>query len=218
MNVLVIEQRPRTRAMLEHLVRDAFDPVAIYCESTLEAAKRKARRIEPLDLVLLDLVMPGCTGADAVTEFREGFASVPVVVVCASDELPSILAAMKAGAVGYIPKNSRRPVMIAALRLVHAGGVYHPPELFAYIKAPDQEPHRRIIEKLTERQREVLRFVLNGHSNPRIAVELQISVGTVKHHVHALLIAFEVATRSKLISIAARGGVRSDGSPITKVV
>ena len=214
MDVLIIEQHPRTRHMLEGVVRAAFDPVRVHCEKTLETAKRAARRIDTLRLVLLDLDMPGCTGADALAEFRDGFPSVPVVVVCGSPDVAIIRASINAGAAGYLPKNRRRAPMVAALQLVMAGCPYVPEELLPWLLGA--QGHEGVVETLTERQRDVLRLVLKGHANLRIARELGIALGTVKHHVSALFEAFAVSTRSELIAIAAQGGVRSDGTPITE--
>jgi len=218
MNVLVVEQRPAAQAMFERLLRQAFDPVTVYCEKSLELAKRTARRVQPLNLALLDLAMPGCSGIEAMTEFRHGFGQTPLVVICGSGDVQLIRASLRAGAKGYIPKSCRHEVTIAALQLVAAGDNYVPAELVAYIKGSDQQSHNKIVQTLTKREREVLRLVLDGFSNPEIASELGIALGTVKHHVHAVFEAFGVKTRNQLAAMAARGGVRSDGSPVTDVI
>lgn len=137
MNVLVIEQHARAQAMLTRVLEEAFRPLVVRCEKTLEPAKRTARRMHPLDIVLLNLAMPGCSGIEALTEFREGFPQVPVVAVRGKPDLQIIVPALKTGAAGYMPKNSSRVVMILGLRLVAAGGVFIPEEVADYTAAPD---------------------------------------------------------------------------------
>jgi len=218
MNVLIIEQQIRAQDMLESVVRQAFHSVDLRRERTLEIGKRTAWRMDALDMVLLDPDMPGCEGPEALIEFKEALPEVPVVAVCGSPEPKAIALALQAGAAGYIPKGTRHTVMMPALQLVAAGGVFVPPQAIACLTLPADDVQAGAVQRLTPRQREVLRLVLKGHSNPAIAADLRIALGTVKHHVHALLKAFRVSRRTQLLAVAKAGGVRSDGSPVTDAI
>lgn len=148
MHVLIADHHPSVHDLLTAVLREAFAGVAIHSEKTLEGAMAKVRRAERLDLILLDLGLPGCRGIEALTRFRDKFPRCRVVVFSAMDDRALILSALRAGAAGYIPKGCSRKVMIAALRLVAAGGAYLPPEVL-----PQQ-----IRVPVTTRQRDVLRL------------------------------------------------------------
>ena len=155
----------------------------------------------PPDLVLLDLGLPGCRGLDALSRFRREFPKLPLVVLSGDCDRGTILGALDAGAVGFIPKTSKPDVMIAALKVVAAGGTYVPPEALEGVDARSQALD------LTERQRDVLRLILKGYNNERIATELAIAPNTVKQHAHAVFAALGVSTRAEAMVAAARRGL-----------
>jgi len=128
MRALVIDDHPLIHEILPAVLRKALGEVSVATEATLEAGLMRAAGSVPPDLVLLDLGLPGCEGIDALTRFRLEFPELPVVVLSATIDRESILGALDSGASGYIPKTSKPEVMIAALKLVAAGGVYVPPE------------------------------------------------------------------------------------------
>ena len=107
-----------------------------------------------LDLVLLDLGLPGFTGIEALKCYRDKRPEEKVVVVSANDEIESVKAAFRAGAAGYIPKTSKPDVVIAALKLVAAGGTYVPREIL------DKEAGPGGPDSLSERRHEVLGLLL----------------------------------------------------------
>ena len=144
---------------------------------------------------------------------------MPTVVVSARDELEHIVGASNAGAAAYIPKMSPPRLMVAVLPVVMAGGTYFPQQVRAHLDAQSSErqaEHDSLLVKLTSRQREVLRLLLDGRSNAQIANALNISEGTVKQHAYAIYETLGVSSRVQLLAVAYRGGVREDGSPITK--
>jgi len=129
MKALIIDDHPLVREAVGNVLR-GLDPsvdiaVAGDCDSGLEIA---ARGVE-FDLLLLDLSLPGLSGIPALKRWRSQYPAVPVVVLSAADDQPTVLAAINAGAAGYIPKSSSNQVMREALRLVLAGGKYLPPQL-----------------------------------------------------------------------------------------
>jgi len=208
MRALVIDDHPLINQIMPVVLRQALGEVAVSTEVTLEGGLEKAGGGERPDLVLLDLGLPGCEGLDALARFRRRFPALPLIVLSATCDRGSILAALEAGAVGYIPKTSKPEVMIAALRLVAAGGTYVPPEALEEPAAKGARRRRRAAEPdLTQRQKDVLRLVLKGYNNERIGEELAIAPNTVKQHMHAVFAALGVSTRTEALVAAARLGL-----------
>ena len=205
MRALVIDDHPLVHEIMPAVLAKALGEVAVATEATLEAGLERASDGEAPDLVLLDLGLPGCAGLDAIARFRMKFPQLPVVVLSANCDAESILGALDAGAAGYIPKTSKPEVMIAALKVIAAGGTYVPPE--ALEEAAKGAPRRRRHFDLTERQRDVLRLILKGYNNERIASELAIAPNTVKQHAHAIFTALGVSTRAEAVVAATRHGL-----------
>lgn len=203
MRALVIDDHPLIHEIVPALLEKALGEVVVATEATLEAGIKRAAAEHP-DLVLLDLGLPGCEGLDAIGRFRMEFPQMPVVVFSASCERESIVGALDAGAVGYIPKTSRPEVMIAALKVIAAGGTYVPREV---LEQAGPAPRRRGEPDLTERQKDVLRLMLKGYNNERIAAELAIAPNTVKQHAHAIFMVLGVSTRAEAVVAAARHGI-----------
>jgi DNA-binding NarL/FixJ family response regulator len=204
MRALVIDDHPLIHEIVPALLEKALGDVVVATEGTLEAGIKRAAAELP-DLVLLDLGLPGCEGLDAIGRFRMEFPQMPVVVFSASCERESIVGALDAGAVGYIPKTCKPEVMIAALKVIAAGGTYVPREV---LEQAGPAPRRRGEPDLTERQKDVLRLMLKGYNNERIASELAIAQNTVKQHAHAIFTALGVSSRAEALVAAARHGLR----------
>jgi DNA-binding NarL/FixJ family response regulator len=205
---LVIDDHPLIHEIMPAVLRKALGEVTVATQSTLEAGLAHAAGSVPPDLVLLDLGLPGCEGIDALTRFRMEFPQLPVVVISANSDRESILGVLDSGANGFIPKTSKPEVIVAALRLVAAGGVYVPPEAIEDLTV--QMPLRTARESmdLTERQRDVLRLILKGYNNERIASELAIAPNTVKQHAHAIFVQLGVSSRAEAVVAAANMGLR----------
>ena len=201
MRALVIDDHPLVHEIMPSMLRRALGDVAVASEATLEAGLARAGGAVPPDLVLLDLGLPGCSGLEALERFRRAFPKLPLVVLSGDSDRSSIVGALEAGAVGFIPKTSKPEVMIAALKVVAAGGTYVPPEALEGAAAKGRALN------LTERQREVLRLILKGYNNERIAAELAIAPNTVKQHAHAVFSALGVSTRAEAMVAAARRGL-----------
>jgi DNA-binding NarL/FixJ family response regulator len=204
MRALVIDDHPLIHEIMPALLKKALGEVIVATEATLEAGIKRAAAELP-DLVLLDLGLPGCEGLDAIGRFRMEFPQMPVVVFSASCERESIVGALDAGAAGYIPKTSKPEVMIAALKVIAAGGTYVPREV---LEQAGPAPRRRGEPDLTDRQKDVLRLMLKGYNNERIASELAIAQNTVKQHAHAIFTVLGVSSRAEALVAAARHGLR----------
>lgn len=207
MRALVIDDHPLIHEIMPAVLRKALGEVTVATEASLEAGLMRAAGSVPPDLVLLDLGLPGCEGIDALTRFRLEFPELPVVVLSATIDRESILGALDSGASGYIPKTSKPEVMIAALKLVSAGGIYVPPEALEELAVKSPVRAARGEMELTERQRDVLRLILKGYNNERIASELAIAPNTVKQHAHAIFTVLGVSTRAEAVIAAMRHGL-----------
>ena len=173
-----------------------------------------------LDLVLLDLAMPGMDGLAGLRTLRARRPALPVVILSASEEALDVRRAIESGAMGFIPKASSSGVMLGALRLVLSGGVYLPPAYLERSRAgmtPITAPSADTLG-LTARQHDVLRLLGQGQSNKEIARVLGLAEGTVKLHISAILRALGVANRTRAVVAAARllGLAGGDGSSQNK--
>jgi len=208
MRVLVIDDHPLIQEIVPVVLAKALGDVEVQTESTLEGGLARAGGADAPDLVLLDLGLPGCEGLEALARFRSRFPDLPLVVLSSTCDRDSIIAAIEAGAVGYIPKTSRSDVMIAALKVVAAGGTYVPREaLDEPVKKPALWRRRAAALELTQRQKDVMRLILKGYNNERIAAELSIAPNTVKQHAHAIFSALGVSTRAEAVVAVARHGL-----------
>ncbi len=214
MNVLVVDDHPLIHEVLQAVLRKALPEGRVQAAYDLESAIELADRCGQLDLALLDLGLPGCRNIEALQRFRGSLPEVPVVVISAMDDRACVLAVLQAGASGFIPKTSTPPVMIAALRLVAAGGIYVPPQALDFVSQASpfvSSARRQPVSAelgLTVRQADVLRLLLQGLANRRIADQLEISENTVKQHARAVFKALGAHTRSEALLAATRRGIR----------
>ena len=135
MEVLLIDDQPVTVQVYAALVRRTFSGARVHVTVDLPDALQLAAG-RPIDLVLLDLQLPTCSGLEALLRFREAFPAIPVVVVSASEEKERIRACLDAGARGYVPKTSALLGLAGAMQTVLAGGRHVPPEA----QRPDLKP------------------------------------------------------------------------------
>jgi DNA-binding NarL/FixJ family response regulator len=219
-NVLIIDGHPLVHEVLGSVVRSVMADVKVRAASNIEGAVAILRNDAKLDMVLLDLDLPGCTGIQALTQFRGIFPAVPVIVISADDSRATILAAFRAGAIGYLPKTLTRKVIAGAMQVIAAGGFYVPYEALGDMcnghaangngNAAGSAATAAVKLGLTQRQYEVLQLIQRGYNNRTIARHLEISEGTVKQHVHAMLSTLGVSSRTEAIAAATRLGLRRE--------
>ncbi len=210
LRILVADDHALFRAGLRHLLKNSGADLQIEEAHDFEETAKRLLEIEHLDLLLLDLNMPGMDGFAGVRQLCQQAPDVPVVVVSVRDRADDVRSALDAGAMGYIPKSSTPEVMVSALQLVLSGGVYLPPNLLrpppAEVEAPaveEKEQGDDILDRLTPRQRDVLALLTEGNSNKQIAESLGLAPGTVKIHISRILRAFGVQNRTQAVITAA---------------
>ena len=204
MKILLADDHPLVRVAFREVVAQlARDVEILECGDWTEALRLPAANVD-LDLALVDLRMPGAEAFDALARLCSQHPTLPVVVISASLERVDMNRALRAGAMGFIPKTETPGVILGALRLVLAGGVYVPPAL---VEGVEVDHGAAAAEELTERQRQVLSLVARGQSNKEIAVVLGLSEATVKVHVTAIFRALHVTNRTQAAMAAERLGL-----------
>jgi len=215
MRILVADDHALFREGLRYILKDLSQSIEIVEAETFDEAVRAAETVDGIDVVLLDLSMPGMSGLSTVREMKSRFPDLRLVVLSASEERADVRQALRFGAKGYIPKSSSRDVMVSALRLVLSGGTYLPPFLLEAEGDGDSSSHASNSsdlnggghDGLTPRQLEVLRCLAEGKSNKEIARELGLAEGTVKIHIAGILKALKVSNRTQAVIAAGRLGI-----------
>jgi two-component system, NarL family, response regulator NreC len=160
------------------------------------------------DVVLLDVVMPGGSGIEAIKPVLEAAEGVKVLVLSMQDDPSYVREAFAAGANGYVLKEAADTELVEAVRQVAAGGSYVHPTLGARMIAADAEERRRADEDpLSEREREILRLLALGHTNQEIAKMLYISVRTAEAHRAHIMRKLGLGTRAELVRYALQHGL-----------
>jgi DNA-binding NarL/FixJ family response regulator len=207
MNILLIDDHALFREGLKFLLRSLDAALEVDeagdCAKALEHAARRT-----YNLVLLDLKMPGVAGLDALAALRDAIPAAPLVVLSGEDNPGVVRAAIERGAMGFIPKSSTPEVLIQALRLVLARGVYLPPAVLDAPAEPATAESDKALRGLTPRQMDVLHCVIQGKSNKVIARELDVSEGTVKAHLSSVLRALGARSRTEAVYAAAKLGLK----------
>jgi DNA-binding NarL/FixJ family response regulator len=147
------------------------DDVTVLDAASVDAALAAIARDPDIDLVLLDISLPGAGGLSLLQELRRERNTVPVIVISGANDRDLVLRALDLGALGFVPKSSPVEVMVQAIRLVLAGGTYIPRQALATPRYAQEAPRQgaRAIERLTDRQREILALMAQGKPNKLIA-------------------------------------------------
>jgi len=214
MKILVVDDHVLIREALRGALKELDEGAEILEASDSRECVQLVEQNNDLDLVLLDLTLPDRDGFSVLTELRERHPSVSVVVMSALQDRDNVVKALDLGAQGFIPKSAQRKVILSALRLVVAGGIYIPPQALGGAEpttsaAPHSAlPAGRAVNPpaaspaelgLTERQIDVLALIMRGKSNKAICRVLNLAEPTVKNHVTAILKALKVTNRTEAV-------------------
>ncbi len=212
LNLLLVDDHALFREGLKFLLRGLDEELVIdEAESCAAATERQGQF--PYDLILLDLNLPKLGGLDALAAIRAAFPGTPLVVLSGEDDPRVIRATIEHGAMGFVPKSSTPEILIGALRLILAHGVYLPlsalesdtPEPVAHAAEVDPDI---VLGNLSSRQVEVLRCVIKGQPNKLIARNLALSESTIKAHLSAVFRALGAHNRTEAVYAAAKLGLR----------
>lgn len=199
--VLVADDHELFRDAIKRLVSDAWPGVVLDEAGDLDGALEHLAHENSIDLVLIDLKMPGLNGPESLAALREGYPDSKLIVVSASESKDDILAALGAGVHGYIPKSLSSKSIRAAIENVLGGGVFVPAQV---TERSVPQPGRRTAgsdqPRLTARQGEVLDALATGAANKEIARKLSLTEGTVKIHLAAIYRVIGVKSRGEAIA------------------
>lgn len=203
--LVIADDHPLFRGALREAVAGLIERPDIAEAGTFEEVPKLLDKGGEVDLILLDLSMPGVRGFSGLMFLRAQYPSVPVVVVSANDDPSVIRRCMDFGASGFIPKTLGIDEMREAIKRVLAGGVWTPPDVNLSGGA-DAETAALVarLASLTPQQVRVLMMLSEGKLNKQIAYELSVSEATVKAHVSAILQKLGVDSRTQAVIAAAK--------------
>ncbi|MGY2044290.1 response regulator [Pseudomonas pergaminensis] len=204
--ILIADDHPLFREAIHNVISDGFPGSDVMETADLDSVLALTQEHDDLDLILLDLNMPGMHGLNGLINLRNESPTIPVVIVSAEQDKQIVLQAITYGAVGFITKSSPRLQMTEAIQQILNGNVYLPPDI---IRTQRNTGQRRmndspgfapeLLQALTRKQLLVLERMTKGESNKQIAYTLEIAETTVKAHVSAILRKLNVHNRVQAI-------------------
>lgn len=212
LKILIVDDHSLIRQGLKPVLAELAKDVSILESGDFPEALTVIAANPDIDLILLDLNLPSTVGLSALIDIQESYEGIPVVVLSGYADKATVLGAFERGASGFIPKSTPPSVLLAAIRVVLAGGVYIPPEAAIQASVSAEKPEEApplsaptavpdMVGKmgLTERQTDVLKLILQGKPNKIISRELGMAIGTVKNHVAAILRVFNASSRTQVV-------------------
>jgi DNA-binding NarL/FixJ family response regulator len=202
--IIIADDHPLFRAALKQALTGAVDSARILEVESLKQLEQYVH--DDIDLVLLDLHMPGANGFSSLIYLRNHFPSLPVVVVSGNEQPNVMHRAVQFGATGFIPKSSSMETIVEAIGEVLNGEVWLPADLPAMDAVADAEDNKfaEQLATLTPQQFKVLIMLTEGLLNKQIAYELEVSEATIKAHVTAILRKLGVYSRTQAVIAASR--------------
>jgi DNA-binding NarL/FixJ family response regulator len=212
--VLIAEDHPLFREGMRGRLDRVADVAVVGEAASGDEAVELAHKLEP-DVILMDIKMPGLNGIEATREIQQASPQIGVLVLTMFEDDDSVFAAMRAGAKGYLLKDSGGEGVVHAIRAVASGEAVFGPgvaeRIMGFFAAPRAAAPQRAFPELTEREEEVLSLVAQGKANREIARQLFVSLKTVRNHVSNILLKLQVADRAQAVIRARDAGMGRDG-------
>ena len=211
MQFLIVDDHVLIRELLRGVLREVRPEASVVEATDARDTMRLITANPDVALILLDLNLPDRDGFQVLTELRERYPTIPVVVLSGHHERANVVRALDMGALGFIPKTAQRAVLVSAISLILAGGIYIPPEILVRQPPPasvrptgtPDAGNKPITSPrtlgLTDRQVEVLALMMQGKSNKAIGRALDLAEPTVRNHVTAVLKALNVTNRTEAV-------------------
>lgn len=222
MKILIADDHELFLKGLEFVLKAEFTGTEIILAKSYTDIFEKLNNNAAFDLIITDLAMPGANWLEALMRIHQACVETPIIIISAVFDKEIVQKTLDVGVSGYIPKSSSNAVMLSAINLVRAGGVYIPHELLNHtidnkeitqdikiLKNLTEEETKTSTKKLTPRQIEVLRCIAKGMSNKLIAFELGLTEGTVKVHMTVILKILDVNNRTSAVLEAVKRGYLS---------
>lgn len=206
MRVIVADDHPLFRDGVVSSLR-AIEDIVVVGEADDAPSALAAAQLHLPDIALLDIAMPG-GGIRAASDITAAAPATRIVMLTVSEDDDDLLAAMKAGAKGYVLKGVSARELVAVIRAVHAGEVYVAPALAWGLLREMSQPRRHDpLAELTAREREVLELVATGLSNQEIGTRLSLAEKTIKHYMTNILAKLQVRSRVEAALLAQRASL-----------
>ncbi len=204
---LIVDDHAVVRSGLRKVLEAEPDIEVVGEAGDARYAVFEARAKQP-DVILMDVVMPGKSGIEAIPDVLHAAPDAKVLILSMQDDARYVREAFAAGASGYVLKEAADTEVVAAIREIASGGRYVHPALGARLVAADAEERKRAAEDpLSDRERDVLRLLALGHTNQEIADKLYISVRTAETHRAHIMQKLRVTTRAELVRFALAQGL-----------
>jgi DNA-binding NarL/FixJ family response regulator len=210
MKILICDDQAIVRDGLELLLKLEKDLEVVGAAQDGVEALDLAMQTKP-DLVLMDLKMPGMNGVEATRRIHERLPETKILVLTTFDDDEWVFDAVRAGATGYLLKDTPREKVVDAIRGTVLGKSFLDPaiagKLMKQVATRQEQPSSIITDKLTARELDILKFIAHGLTNADIADRLHLSEGTVRNHVSEIFTKLEVNDRTQAAILAIRHGL-----------
>lgn len=204
--ILIVDDHFATRLGLSLPINNEKDMKVVAEAGTAAKAIEMYREHRP-DVVLMDYHLPDQTGVETLAQLKAEFPDIRCVMLTIFDGEEDIYRAVTAGAKAYLTKSSECDEVLRAIRAVAAGSTYYPPDVTAKIKAREKRT------PLTERELEILRLLVKGHSTKEIVDILKLSMGTIRLHISLILDKLDAFDRTNAVAKAIERGIVRVGEP-----
>jgi len=205
--VLIVDDHALLREGIRSLLASHDDIEVVGEAANGSEAIEKVREVDP-DVILMDIAMPIMDGLEATRRIRKQNPNIKIIILTQYDRKDYVLSSIKSGASGFIPKNVIISELVSAIRTTHSGDAFLHPSVAKmviedYLRQVEPSPY----DRLTDREREVLKLVAEGLTNQEIADLLSVSVKTVLGHRTSLMEKLGIHNRTELIKYAIRKGL-----------
>ncbi|MCK5166588.1 MAG: response regulator transcription factor [Rhodospirillaceae bacterium] len=209
MRILLADDHTLIRENLSEFLEKLEPGVTVIEAESFDQAQKLASGSGKIDLIILDLMMPGMDGLNGLKSMLKQYPEVPIVMFSGTAKNEVIADAMKMGARGFIPKTINGKAMRNAIRLILSGDTYTPPsDLTDAMQISNDAPiDNGPIKDLTAREREILILLTEGHPNKQIARLIGLKEITVKVHLQSVFRKFGVSNRTQAVAVALKHGI-----------
>ncbi|MFV9474993.1 response regulator transcription factor [Advenella sp. RU8] len=201
MKFLLADDHALIRCGLISLIQQMHADWQIHEAEDLPSIEKLLQTVPDMDLLMLDVQLPGVEGLSGLREIRRQWPELSVIMISSSEEPGLIRQCLSFGASGFIPKSTSNDVLGSALNLVLSGGVYVPPAVLYGLGENKKPAVTGQLSELSSRQLELLSMIAQGYSNQEIAVQKNLAVQTVKNQASAIFKLLNARNRIEAISI-----------------
>jgi len=196
--IIIADDHPLFRQALKAMLKSHFEGVTIYEAESVAQLNRLLTQFKDIDLLLLDLNIPGAQGFNTLINIRNTYQDMGVIVVSGYEDKETVAKSITHGAAGFIPKSTSVSDMLIAIDQVLAGNIWLPDEKQCQ-ESPEQSEINEKISSLTPQQYRILTMFADGLLNKQIAFELGVSEATVKSHSSAIFLKLGVKSRTQAV-------------------